>query len=202
MSIFKTSFIHSDVEDKLNIMDKLEWLKDRKTLVSLFGEDIVRKALFFVDWEDVVDTVKHYSKPDTPHFVIEVKKETKYEMRSGTLVPKTYDVYEMFVPSQYQSDIVTFIIKYAFSILYPWFDSFEWNIYGNSLTEKSDIYLVTEFGSLYVPLKALTNKDYSLVEERHSEYHKMYYRGKDEELEESLRILESTEAKKLKSYLK
>lgn len=69
--------------------------------------------------------------------------------------------------------------------------------------EKSyEIYLSTSNGqSLYVPFRAIQERNYSLVEERHSSYHKDYYRSKPEYLEKALGALKTPEAALLSSLL-
>lgn len=69
--------------------------------------------------------------------------------------------------------------------------------------EKSyEIYLSTANGqSLYIPFRAIQEKNYSLVEKRHISYHKDYYKNNPEYLELALNALETPEARLLSSLL-
>lgn len=95
-----------------------------------------------------------------------------------------------------------------------------WKIY--EMREDGEIYLKTSLGTLYVPIKALANSDFSIIEKRMVDYWSSYYRpnlsgyglnhrGRTEEqyladqqkqLDEHLAILKSPEALKLKKLLK
>ena len=69
----------------------------------------------------------------------------------------------------------------------------------DSITD--DVYIKTETGqSLYVPVQAITLKNYALVTERHTTYHKGYYNTADrkEYLDKALAALDSKIAKILK----
>ena len=74
----------------------------------------------------------------------------------------------------------------------------QWKVYKLSY---NDIYLETEFGSLYVPIKAIFNNDYTLIEQRMNEYFNFYHKHNKEKLEESLKPLQSKEYQELKGYL-
>jgi hypothetical protein len=95
----------------------------------------------------------------------------------------------------------------------------QWKIY--EMREDGEIYLETAAGSLYVPVKALTNNDFSAIEKRMREYLGWYYkvdlsgyalnhRGRTEaqylieqaeQQQKNLAALESPEAIQLKKYL-
>jgi len=94
-----------------------------------------------------------------------------------------------------------------------------WRIY-SSFYNDPEMYLETEFGTLYVPYEALMESDFSIIEERMNSYFSSYFnksgfnlnhRGrtleeyeKDQEQSKlkALKALESKEALKLKNYLK
>jgi len=98
-----------------------------------------------------------------------------------------------------------------------------WSLYEMHTSENYELYLSTEFGSLYVPLKAILSKDFSLIEKRLKTYAESYHdpkklscfalnhRGrtieqykKDKEADylKMIEPLKSKEAKELKKYLK
>ena len=75
----------------------------------------------------------------------------------------------------------------------------KFEIYGDS----EEMYLKTEFGSLYIPYEALLKNDFSIIENRMKTYFEWYYNKADkkEQLEKALKPLESKEAKFIKSKL-
>lgn len=96
-----------------------------------------------------------------------------------------------------------------------------WNLYEMSSSDHYELYLRTEFGSLYVPFKALMNKDWKAIEHRMKTYALSYHdpinlsgyalnhRGrtkeqyaedKKEDFNKMIKPLESKEALTLKSY--
>jgi hypothetical protein len=67
-----------------------------------------------------------------------------------------------------------------------------------------DIYVKCDNGkSLYVPVKAITEKNFSLVVDRHTTYHKSYYNTSDRKkyLDEALATLETETAKALQKTI-
>lgn len=65
-----------------------------------------------------------------------------------------------------------------------------------------EIYLSTANGqSLYIPFRAIQEKNYSLVEKRHVSYSKDYYKNNPKYLELALGVLETPEARLLSSLL-
>lgn len=79
-----------------------------------------------------------------------------------------------------------------------------WSLYEMSDGEDYEIYLSTEYGCLYVPIVAILDKDFSLIEKRMKDYFGWYCNlsRKDcrEKLSNVLKPLESNEAEKLKEY--
>lgn len=65
-----------------------------------------------------------------------------------------------------------------------------------------EIYLSTANGqSLYIPFRAIQERNYTLVEKRHVSYHKDYYKNNPKYLELALGALETPEARLLSSLL-
>lgn len=96
-----------------------------------------------------------------------------------------------------------------------------WSLY-EMHSEKYEMYLTTEFGSLYVPVGALLNKNFSLIEQRMKSYglsyhdpinlsgyalnhrgrtEEQYKKDKQQDFLKMIKPLESKEAQLLKSYL-
>jgi hypothetical protein len=78
-----------------------------------------------------------------------------------------------------------------------------WSMYDIHDAEKYEVYLATEFGSLYVPIQAILKKDFSIVEKRMLDYFGDYYSGKgrEEYYAKAIKALESEEAKLLSLFL-
>lgn len=96
-----------------------------------------------------------------------------------------------------------------------------WGLY-EMYSENYEMYLTTEFGSLYVPIKALLNKDFSLIKSRMTKYAASYHdpinlsgyalnhrgrskeeykKDKEQDYNNMIKPLKSKEAKLLKKYL-
>lgn len=81
-----------------------------------------------------------------------------------------------------------------------------WSLYEMRDSKNYEIYLSTEYGSLYVPIIAIINKDFSIIEKRMKEYHGWYsgLSGSKDDIKEktnkALLPLQSKEAKQLKEY--
>lgn len=78
----------------------------------------------------------------------------------------------------------------------------KFNIYQIHDEKNYEIYLSTSNDqSLYIPFRAIQEKDYGLVEKRHTSYHKDYYKNNPEYLEKALDALSTPEARLLSSLL-
>jgi len=120
------------------------------------------------------------------------------------------------LPARYQGLKHEKIIRRILKNRFIWFDTFKWEIYELSNAENYEIYMHTEYGTLYVPVKALLEGKPELIEERMKSYHKSYYNAagyklnhkegesfeeykkrRKEEYKKALRPLESKEYKYL-----
>lgn len=196
----------STVESKMVLQHKHEWLIKKDTLFGLFPGELIHDALSFIDWEDLVMQERVYTKPNTPFVLLEITKETSYKIINGVHTPLTTDVYHLIVPSKYQGSVNSFIIRYCLHRLLPGFTKFEWNIYGTLSSDPKEIYMKTSKGSLYVPIQALLDKKWKDIKDRHTFYFTRYYKDfvrvdNKEELKQKLEILETPEAKALKTLL-
>jgi len=142
-----------------------------------------------------------------------VHKGHQYE-RHYTKITETF-----IVPDKYQHLKHGKITKELLKNRFPWFVEFKWSIY--SIEEKYEIYMKTEFGSLYVPIKALLEKNKQIIIDRMTSYYQEYRltssyplnkhinetkeefeKRKKEEYKKDISPLKSKEAKKLFGYLK
>ena len=74
-------------------------------------------------------------------------------------------------------------------------------IYSTNYRDDYEIYLETESGSLYVPLQAIVERDFSFVDQRMRSYFSWYYKDKPQKLKDALAPLGSPEAALLKQLL-
>ena len=79
------------------------------------------------------------------------------------------------IPARYQGLKHAAIIRKILEARFPWFNMFKWSIYELSDAENYEIYMDTENGTLYVPIKALLERNPKIIEERMKSYHKWYY---------------------------
>ncbi len=74
-------------------------------------------------------------------------------------------------------------------------------IYATRGADDYEIYLETASGNLYVPLRAIVERDFSLVYQRMRSYFSWYCKDKPQQLREALAPLDSPEAALLKQLL-
>jgi hypothetical protein len=138
---------------------------------------------------------KHYSKDsnivnyytnkgDDPQRGIYVGMEYGYIKRVVTVRDREYEntsreiAHAVVQPNQYQGLYQGKIIHVLLASRLPWFDSFEWSIYEMHGYDKQvyEIYMKTENGSLYAPVKALLACDAEAIKKRNIDYFAQYYR--------------------------
>ena len=153
--------------------------------------------------EPIWPKIKEFSRKGVIHY-----KEYKGEYVKECTANGEY----WFVPSQYQGLKHGKIIFTILSNRYNWFDMTkddkkkvtEWQLYEMS-SINYEMYLNTEFGSLYVPIKAIVEKDFSIIEKRMNDYFKFYYDYKtlkDYGLNHNGRTKEQYKADMLESFNK
>ena len=194
-----TSLVPADSFMEEHDEKKSNWYREYERAISFFPYNLVLEALNFVEWDNLVQQTTVTVLPRTIHKIQKTEKAVKYVRSESNSKEVHYNIFHIVIPNTYLSPVTTFIIKYCLSRMYPWFFEFKWSIYGLSYEE---IYLVTEQGALYVPLKALTESCWEDIEARHTSYFKGYYANNKQKLKESLDILQSKQALKLKEHLK
>lgn len=173
----------------------IDWLRDKKELVELFGEQEVIDALsqtgYTSDSHPISSTEYYEFEPQwvTPRERtngqprVEEKKKKVNGREEWVKITK----HEWRIPSSYQSGVVSEIMRMILAKKISWFKEFEWAVYGN-LSGNSEIYLHTGYDhdkwegqelSLYVPLKALLDRDWKAIEKRNMEYWKEYTHPSD-----------------------
>jgi len=124
------------------------------------------------------------------------------------------------VKAKYQGLKHSKILRAFLNTSFEWFSGFNWDLYEVSNADTYEIYLKTSKGSLYVPLEALYNKDFSLIENRMKTYWSWYCKEsnynlnhkkdetlgqfnerKEAEFQAYMQILETEEAQRLRLTL-
>lgn len=155
--LVKIGFTKSEIEDAF---------KKAKTKLSDITDDY-NYAEANKNWEFIKNSPHHeILDENTSHIFEEWKGEWKREYTANAIQYRTRSNYGSF-----DGDILTALLKNKF----PYFGKFKWEVFQmHGEAENWEIYLKTEFGSLYVPVKALLKKDPKLIIDRMTEYWSMY----------------------------
>ena len=106
------------------------------------------------------------------------------------------DAYCYTIPNRYQLDEHK-IMEACLQVVAPWISIFNIKCYHLDSAADTDVYLKTgDDVSIYVPVKAILGRDWEVIVDRHTTYHKDYYRGEDRKkyLDKALAALDSWEA--------
>lgn len=193
-NFLKLGFAQEEVEEAIKAL-----VESGKITYDRFFEEVE------LEWDP-----KHYKAWEKLGGCTFTKKEYRGEWSRE--VQTTGAVYR--VPCRFQSLIHEHIVRFLMNKRFPWFREFLWAIYAVD-KENYDIYLHTKspdpdgicVGSmLYVPIKALLTKDWSLIDRRHRGYMTSYYRDRTNNegklfLPMALAPLEAPEALLLKQRL-
>ena len=200
------------------------WLTNYDILIELgFTVDELEYALFCAGLSiDHLTEEKAYEH-DLPKWVgaMSVLSPSKpaYFKRYATVKGHQYErtervnsAWSIRQRAQYQSLKHGKLMYSLLSNRFSWFKDFKWTLYQLDRVD-DDIYMTVTpkkdnnhqtGSSLYVPIMALINSDWSLIDERVTKYFKSYYNTPDraEFLKSALATLECPEALKLKKVLK
>lgn len=166
-----------------------------------------QKAQLFRDWF-VSEHIEVYE---------DIKVDGQYISMKGY---KKGEVQTFIIPAKYQGLKHGEFIKKLLENKFKWFKKFVFDFYSFEYNNEYEFYLKTEFGSLYIPLKSVLERDYSLIIKRMKGYYKDYRlissyelnKNKGEGLEDfkerkekeylkDIKPLESKEAKQFERYL-
>ena len=194
----------------MTLQEAKMFVRNAKNFIEAFGEELFERAVAnydikdfsthkYVPRDDVYD--RYYASRGYPVLCDrtvwtfeEFKGEWKREVRKLAR--------EYRVPCGYQCHEKD-LLKDCILLVNPNMANYTMNIYHlDRLTD--DIYVKCENGkSLYVPIQAIINKDYSLVEHRMNTYWPSYYNRPDrkEYLDAELATLETETAKALKKTI-
>ena len=186
------------------------FVRNAKNFIEVFGEELFERAAANYDIKDfstfeyvVRDggTDNYYARMGYPVLCDRTShpfKEYKGEwMREVTKLAREYRV-----PDHYQLHEKD-LLRDCILLVNPNMANYHMDIYHLD-RPTDDIYVKCENGkSLYVPVKAITERKFSLVEDRHTTYHKGYYNSPDRKqyLDEALAILETETAKALQKTI-
>lgn len=186
------------------------FVRNYKNFIEVFGEEIFEKAVEKYDIKDfstptyvVRDEGLDRYYADRGYPVICDKTWWEFEEWKGEWMKKVRKLAREYrVPCNYQlheKDLLSDCIL----LINPNMANYKMSIYHLD-RPTDDIYVVCDNDkSLYVPVKAITEKNYSLVVDRHTTYHKGYYNTADRKqyLDEALATLETETAKALRKTI-
>ena len=186
------------------------FVRNYKNFIEVFGEEIFEKAVAnytieeFSTFQYVVrDEVLDRYYADRGYPVICDKTWWEFEEWKGEWMKKVRKLAREYrVPCNYQLKEKNLLMD-CILLVNPNLVNYKIDAYHlDRLTD--DIYVKCDNGkSLYVPVKAITEKNYSLVVDRHTTYHKGYYNTADRKkyLDEALATLETETAKALQKTI-
>lgn len=192
--------------------DKIEKFFKKSTLEEVLKNFKIRDfATFEYIPKEATGTYNHYI--NLGYVLITPKPVSAPYKEYATFKGKTWETtnyrlcYEFIVRDNYQLKEKD-LIRMALEIEFPYLKSFRYSVYHMDRKDGSDeLYLcvdenpigTTYLGnkSVYVPLKALKEKNPQIIIDHHTSYFKDYYRGADREeyLKASLSLLETPVAK-------
>lgn len=192
--------------------DKIEKFFKKSTLEEVLKNFKIRDfATFEYIPKEATGTYNHYI--NLGYVLITPKPVSAPYKEYATFKGKVWETtnyrlcYEFIVRDNYQLKEKD-LLKMALEIEYPYLKSFRYSVYHMDRKDGSDeLYLcvdenpigTTYLGnkSVYVPLKALKEKNPQIIINRHTSYFKDYYRGagREEYLKASLSLLETSVAK-------
>lgn len=190
----------------MTLQEAKMFVRNAKNLIEVFGEEIFEKAVANYDVKDF-STFEYvirdggqdgyYARMGYPVLCDRTShtfKEYKGEwMREVTKLAREYRI-----PCHYQLHEKD-LLKDCILLVNPNMANYSMSIYHLD-RPTDDIYIKCDNGkSLYVPVKAIVEKNFSLVVDRHTTYHKGYYNTTDrkQHLDEALATLETETAKAL-----
>lgn len=192
--------------------DKIEKFFKKSTLEEVLKNFKIRDfATFEYIPKEATGTYNHYI--NLGYVLITPKPVSAPYKEYATFKGKVWETtnyrlcYEFIVRDNYQTREKD-LIRMALEIEYPYLKNFAYSMYRLDRSEAdNELYLCvdeTHVGnnylgnkSIYVPLKALKEKNPQIAIDRHTSYFKDYYRGADREvyLKASLALLETPVAK-------
>lgn len=192
----------------MTLQEAKMFVRNAKNYIEVFGEELFERVVANYDVKDfstfhyvpLENGCTYYDKMGYPVLCDRTRhtfKEYKGEwMREVEKLAREYRV-----PDNYQLNEKD-LLKDCILLVNPNMANYQMSIY--KLDGAKEIYVKCDNGkSLYVPVMAIINKDYSLVENRMKTYWPSYYRTPDrkEYLDAELATLETETAKALQKTI-
>lgn len=202
-----------------------DWFNGTEHLIKMgFTFEEIEQAIFEsgTTLKDLTEEKAFEGNLPTYHKRMSIIAESKpaYFTRYATVKGHTYErrervagAWAIRVAAQYQSLKHEKVIRRLFENKFDWFDKFSWSIYDCSRDEyeiymnvtgkEGKLFADNSGKSLYVPVKALVEGDWTIIEERMTSYWKWYYNTPDrkEHLEKEMNVLKTDAALMLKGCL-
>lgn len=194
----------------MTLQEAKMFVRNAKNFIEVFGEEIFERAIANYDIKDF-STFKYvprdggmdryYAERNYP--VLCDKTTWTFEEWKGEWKREVRKLAREYrVPCDYQLNEKD-LFKDCILLVNPNMANYTMDIYHLD-RPTDDIYVQCGNGkSLYVPVKAITEKNFALVVDRHTTYHKGYYNTPDRKkyLDEALAALETETAKALQKTI-
>ena len=194
----------------MTLQEAKMFVRNAKNFIEVFDEELFERAIANYDIEDfsTFEYVirdggqdNYYAKMGYP--VLCDKTSWTFKEYKGEWVREVRHLAREYrIPCRYQLHEKD-LLKDCILLVNPNLANYHMDIYHLD-RPTDDIYVKCDNGkSLYVPIKAITEKNFSLVVDRHATYHKGYYNTSDrkEYLDAALATLETETAKALQKTI-
>lgn len=225
----QTTQTEKSEQSKFSLTD---WLTCKDELIKLgITTDEIEQALKDVKYtvRDLTDEQEFTQEP-TYYGIYELVKDWHTAQKKEHITLKgrcfescdyvSYSAQTYRIKGHYQGLKHGKLIHQILSNRLPWFKSFKWEIFEMYSERNPEIYLKTKKGSVYVPIKALLEKDSKMIIERMKDYfldysrlgpyslnhlegesEDQYKQRREKEMIESLKPLQSATYKRLEKCL-
>lgn len=175
-------FDFSDFDKTPTMKDMEKYFYNFKNYKAIFPLEILDKALSILTLRDIAN-FEHIPQSEMSYYINKRFPVRSKNPHTSTLTERNgawEHKFSGYVFTVLKNETYSFFErKYLFKcleLMFPWFSSFKWDIYHLN-SENDDIYLkVDEKESVYVPVKAIINKDINAIVRHHVEYFTGYYR--------------------------
>lgn len=194
----------------MTLQEAKMFVRNAKNFIEVFGEQLFERAIANYDVKDfsTFEYVprnegcdSYYAKLGYP-ILCDKTSHTFKEYKGEWVREVTKPAREYRVPCHYQL-YEKDLLKDCILLVNPNMANYHMDMYHLD-RPTDDIYVKCDDGkSLYVPVKAIVDKDFSLVVNRHTTYHKGYYNTIDRKsyLDAALATLETETAKALRKTI-
>lgn len=194
----------------MTLQEAKMFVRNADNFIEVFGEELFKRAIANYDIEDFSTfqyvprdggSDRYYASKGYP--VLCDKTSWEFEEYKGEWMRKVRKLAREYrIPCNYQCHEKD-LLRDCILLVNPNMAHYHMDIYHFD-RPTDDIYVKCNDGkSLYVPVKAIIEKDFTLVVERHTTYHKGYYNTIDRKqyLDAALATLETETAKTLKKTI-